>query len=218
MSATLPAGDRRRWAGARSAVGRLTTLGERTPLRVKLVATLLALVTIALVLTGIAAATAMRGYLLHRVDVQLKSAGQPYAERVRHDDGVPGFGDRHGGAPPLPSFFYVQVNGADGSLTDEPRRPIGDSDAAPSLPALDAATVDRHDGEPFTVSGTGDDHKWRVLATPLADGSGSVTVALSLADVDSTLTQLILIDVVVSLVVLALLAGVGYALIRSSLR
>jgi len=56
---------------------RLQGLSARTPLRVKLVAALTALVALALVVTGLAAATALRGYLITRVDANLTALRVP---------------------------------------------------------------------------------------------------------------------------------------------
>jgi two-component system OmpR family sensor kinase len=74
-------------------------------------------------------------------------------------------------------------------------------------------------GRPFTVddrSGNGD--RWRAVAKPQPGGTGSVVTALSLAEVDNTVAQLLGILLVVSLAVLAVLAFLTYAVVRSSLR
>ncbi|HEV2921090.1 MAG TPA: hypothetical protein VG673_17885, partial [Actinomycetota bacterium] len=50
----------------------------RTPLQVKLIAAVLALVTVALLLIGLASGAALRGYLVGRLDDQLQAvASQP---------------------------------------------------------------------------------------------------------------------------------------------
>jgi two-component system, OmpR family, sensor kinase len=70
-----------------------------------------------------------------------------------------------------------------------------------------------------TVPATGGHGRWRVAVQPLDDGSGgSVVVAASLDGIDATTRQLRLIDLGVSLVVLAVLAGLGAAIVRASLR
>src|SRR5204862_2504465 len=50
------------------------------PLRVKLIAAMLALVTMALVVIGVASAVVMRNSLLNRIDEQLRSVSQLVAE------------------------------------------------------------------------------------------------------------------------------------------
>jgi two-component system OmpR family sensor kinase len=89
----------------------------------------------------------------------------------------------------------------------------------PALPRLDLGDVVRREGAPFTVRTLRHgDSRWRVLAVPLPGGTTSVVVALSLDDVDNTVTQLTLVNAVVGLAVLGLLAVGGYLVVRSSLR
>ena len=61
-------------------------VAARTPLQVKLILAVLALVTVALVLIGTASAAALEGYLVGRLDGQLALV----ADRYRHEDD--GFG------------------------------------------------------------------------------------------------------------------------------
>jgi two-component system OmpR family sensor kinase len=91
--------------------------------------------------------------------------------------------------------------------------------AAPDLPKLDPATVRARAGHPFTAPAKGRGHDWRVLVSPVPDGSGQVvTVAVSQDDVDDTVGQLTVIELAVSAAVLAMLAALGYLVVRSSLR
>jgi two-component system OmpR family sensor kinase len=83
----------------------------------------------------------------------------------------------------------------------------------------DAAWFEANSGDAVTVPASGGGGRWRVAVQPKRDGSGgSVVVAASLEGIDSTTRQLRLIDLVVSLVVLLLLAGLGVLIIRASLR
>ena len=54
----------------------------RTPLQVKLIAAVLALVTVALLLIGLASGAALRGYLVGRLVDQLEQV----ADRFSHDE------------------------------------------------------------------------------------------------------------------------------------
>ena len=58
----------------------------RTPLQVKLIVAVLALVTVALALIGLASVAALNGYLVGRLDTQLALV----ADRYQHED--EGFG------------------------------------------------------------------------------------------------------------------------------
>jgi two-component system OmpR family sensor kinase len=86
---------------------------------------------------------------------------------------------------------------------------------------LDDAERVRRGGEPFTVRASGAGHAWRVLLLPVEEQNqvvGTMAVAFSLDDVDDTVGQLILIEMVVGGVVLFVLGALGYTAIRSSLR
>jgi len=82
---------------------------------------------------------------------------------------------------------------------------------------MDAESITAHAGTPYTVLAKGGGPAWRVLDTPLPGGL-ALTIAMSLGDVRNTVNRLAFIDLVVSLVVLILLAGLGYLVVRSSLR
>jgi two-component system OmpR family sensor kinase len=198
-------------------VRRIQRLSERTPLRLKLVAALLALLTVALVATAATATTVLRDNLVERVDSQLVA----YAGAGATPGGEGRFPRRNerGGPPELPSSFYVVVLDSTGQVVDEVAAPLRKGTAAPAVPALPTAEARERAGRPFTVedrSGTGP--RWRALVMPLRGGDGSVVTALSLAEVDNTVGQLLGILIVVSLVVLIVLAFLTYAVVRSSLR
>lgn len=195
-----------------TAVGPLRSLAHRTPLRIRLVAAVLSLVVLALACTGVAAAAALRGYLVQRVDAQLVQVSQNFISRIEQSGRIP---NGPGGAQ-LPSAFYFQYTDPTGRGTGR-LAPLYAGQSEPALPVLDAAEVDQRGSEPFTVPAAAGDETWRVLVAPLPTLPGAVTVALSLREVDRTVDRLALIELLVSTAVLALLAGVSYAVIRSSL-
>jgi two-component system OmpR family sensor kinase len=180
----------------------------RTPLQVKLIAAVLALVTVALLLIGLASGAALRGYLVGRLDDQLQAvAGQPGREP----------GELHGGPehrPGPPSEFLIQYHNPAGKLLYTDSAPL-DQRQPPQVPENSAWLAD-HAGEAVTVPAAGGGGRWRVLVRETA--SGSTVVAASLDPIDATTRQLRLIDLGVSLVVLAVLAGLGAAIVRASLR
>jgi two-component system OmpR family sensor kinase len=187
---------------------------ERTPLQVKLIVAVLALVTVALVLIGLGSVAALDGYLVGRLDTQLKAVAEHSAEEgPPHDAGPPG--PRRG--PPSP--YRVQYRTADGQLGRPEESNLLDQDLAPPRVPDDGAWLKAKAGKVVTVPATGGHGRWRVAVQPLDDGSGgSVVVAASLDPIDATTRQLRLIDLGVSLVVLAVLAGAGAAIVRASLR
>jgi two-component system OmpR family sensor kinase len=218
-------------------------LSRRMPLRVQLVLIMSGLVTVALVLTGIAASAALKRYLVGRVDSQLKTASAQIAEQAAHDgpnsdDFRPhpaGDPDDSGGAPCeaksstestsdnenrplLPSQYYVQISDAKGIPSGEASNPLAQCAQSPAIPHLSSAQVTARGGNPFTVpaqSGGGD---WRVVALLLPGGNQTISVATPLSDVDSTLHTLSLFDLAIGACALLLLAGLAHLAVRRSLR
>jgi two-component system, OmpR family, sensor kinase len=184
---------------------------ERTPLQVKLIVAVLALVTVALVLIGTASVAVLDRYLVGRLDDQLELV----ADRYRHEDDQ--FGPGGGRRPGPPSPYRVEKRDANGGdLGSVPADSLDEDQPPPRLPS-NAAWFSEHAGKAATVPATSGDGRWRVVVEPTGDGA-SVVVAASLDPIDSTTRQLRLIDLGVSLVVLAVLAGAGAAIVRASLR
>lgn len=172
------------------------------PLRVRLVGVVVLLSALALTLSGLAASTALRGYLFDRVDNQLASI----VGRVVDDEEKHGPGNDSNGKGPI-TDTYSAVFYANGS--DEIELPPGMS--GPALPAdlnshLTAFTVSSEDGQ----------RTWRVKVSVRP---GFVAVAaVPLDGVDATMAQLMMYEIGGGAVVLVLLAGVGYVVVRRSLR
>jgi two-component system OmpR family sensor kinase len=183
-------------------------LAARTPLQVKLIVAVLALVAVALALIGLASVAALDGYLVGRLDTQLqvvaRQPGRPPDESRGDPDHRPG--------PPSP--FLIQYRDPAGKVLYTDSAPL-DEGQPPEVPD-DGAWLAANAGEPITVPAAGGGGSWRVLVQETA--SGSKVVAASLDGIDATTRQLRLIDLVVSLVVLLLLAGLGALIIRASLR
>jgi two-component system OmpR family sensor kinase len=191
------------------------------PLRRRLVALLMALVAVGLLVAGIAAAAALRGYLYREVDRGLAEV----AGRLVEVGPVP---PAPGGAPdgdyrperPGPvgqERTYVRFLDATGA---EPAT-TGDSPAVTDPPDLPDPTVDEAAAlgvEPYVVDSVSGGTRWRALTVPLDDGSGSVTVALDIGGIDATVNRLVLIELVVGALIVAGLGMAGSVLVRRSLR
>ncbi len=200
-----------RWGDAGRRLGHLPA---RVPLRVKLVAIVVSLVAVALTAAGLAATTSLRSYLLQRVDGQLQQVARPFAGGGSAGP-FDGDGDRRG--PRLPSDFFVQYADVSGTPVAVSSNPLA-NEPNPALPRLTLAQVIARSGSPFTVPAQAGDGQWRVVAAPLADRSGSVLVAQSLSDVQHTVGRLAALERVIGLSVVALLGGIGYVVVRRSLR
>jgi two-component system OmpR family sensor kinase len=190
----------------------------RTPLRVKLVAALIGLLVLGLAITGVAAWVTMRNYLVGQVDRQLQSNASAIAAQLL--PAVAGANltqaacdnnPRRG-----PTSYYVQVTNSTGTLGCAPTD--GSAHATPAFPRLTDDEADARRGEPFTVGSVNGSQRWRTMVYAAPGGSGFVYVAISLDQVEHTLGQLLLIEVVGGLAVVVLLGAVGYVVVRGSLR
>ena len=224
-----PAGD----AGAsprRRRFRRVRALSERTPLRVKLVASVLALATIGLFLAGAAASTALRSYMIDRVDSQIGGARPPNpfpdGETATATSGtvvltqeqvgfISSFCSSRG--PDRRGFGrvqYVQCSSLDGSTVTY-HSSITDGTPPPQLPVWTQKKA-LAEAAPFTVASRGGGAHWRVHA--LVIGPEVILVASSLDEVEHTVSRLELDELVIGVTVLVLMAGFGYWIVRRSLR
>ena len=113
----------------------------------------------------------------------------------------------------LAGDLHLVVLRPDGGVQQVIRPATG---SPPQLPALDAAAVDARGGRPFEVPARAGVHGWRVVATPAL--GGSVVVAVSLAETDTTIRQLGVLVLVIDSVVLALVGGSAWFAVRAGLR
>jgi two-component system, OmpR family, sensor kinase len=189
-----------------SLLHRVRGIPARTPLRVRLVVSLLTLVAIALVVTGLTATTQLKGYLVDQVDRDLPGAGAPR--------GGPGdFGPDQGPTDRARQEWVVVA-------TTTGQRATTASTIIGSPPNVTKAEIAHAGSTPFTVRSVGEGSDWRVLVQP-AEFRGTQYLfvrAISLSDVDNTVHRLIVIEWLVGLVVLVLLGGAGYVVVRRSLR
>lgn len=194
----------------------LKQLSGRTPLRIKLISAVLALVVLALLVFSVASVFLMRNYLTSQYDPQLATAARDIVNRLQ----------RPGGGlvqdPDTHNFYlhsanangvYAQLQDNTGTVrftTQAP--PVG---ASPTLPP----TVAFHPlDKPFNVREVGGDHeRWRVLTEQLSSGY-SLTVAVSLKSVDQTVRQLMLVDLLLGGAIVITLATVGAGIVRASLK
>ena len=211
---------------------RTRALSERTPLRVKLVASVLVLASLGLFLAGVATSTALRSYMIDRVDNQFggaRPAGPLYppADAATATSGtvtltqgeinaIASFCSDRG--PDRRGFVrvqYVQCSSLDGAAVTY-RTAITDGTHPPALPVWTQQQALAHESRAFTVSSKGSGADWRVHAMVL--GPEVILVASSLDEVDRTVSRLELDELLIGLTVLVLMAGFGYWLVRRSLR
>jgi two-component system, OmpR family, sensor kinase len=182
------------------------------PLRIRLVGAVVALAAAGLVVTGVVATASLHSYLLQRLDNQLVSSrGGPNG----CDFGVGG-GPRLPGGRALPSQYFIARYTPDGNRTCT--TPADSTQATPKLGSLTSDRVGRLVIHPVTVGSVDGDVPWR-LAADVSPRDGDLTViAAPLTDVNHTVGRLVTLEIVLGLVVLTLIAGIGYLMIRRSLR
>ena len=205
-------------------------------LRTRLTATLVAVTAAGLLVAGVATFSALRSSALGRVDDQLIASVVPAARLVAGDEefGPPeGFPENPevmpGTGVPIPpgppdDESPILPPGAFGALYDETGAEVrhvstGFGDVQPDVPELDAAEVSAAlaSGEPFTAEAIEGSTRFRVAARPLP-GGWSIVLALPLTEVQATLTRLVLIEIVVSLAVLAAVALLARRTVGRGLR
>ena len=180
------------------------------PLRIRLIAAVVVLVAVGLALSGVVATTSLRSYLLQRTDNQLVAA-EAGPNPCAGLDGGPGEFRR---GPDFQSQFYVAVYSG-GALVCNTN--AYNSDAAPATGTLTPARIAELSAHPVTVGSVDHGPSWRLVVHVEPDGDLRV-IAASLNDLDHTVGRLIALEAVIGGVVLLLLAGAGYVVIRRSLK
>lgn len=179
------------------------------PLRLKLVTSVLTLVAVALLVISSLTAYFLRNYLQGQVDGQVRSTAQGLGQLL------PKLRSGEVGAM-LPSDYVVIV--ADEQQVYQPKYDDRsyDPDQLPAFPTSRAG-FEAEEGEPQTVLSHNGYTRWRVYYAPQPDGS-VLAVGQPLTDVDRAVKQLVWIDLLVGGAVLIMLASVGAAIVRTSLK
>ena len=188
-------------------------------LRARLIAVLLIVAALGLLALAAVTYAEQRSYLLDRTAQQARAA-LPVIEHELfegdRDDMEPG---RRGGPPPgevnLPPGTYGVVLAPSGAIVAGPFV-ASYGQEAPDPPAL---PDDLQPGKAVTVDASDDDEpRYRVEATALPGGTGTVVVAIPLGDVDATLDRLLAVLALVIVGVLLVLGVAAAFLVRLGLR
>lgn len=208
-------------------LGPLRRISARTPLRVKLIAALLVLSTTAVVITSVSATAVLRSYLFDRLDRQLDRYTNSVLTQVSANAPTPpstGTGDTTTTTPVEPTrrmaspYFFV-VRDLAGTVVRRESSQLDNPGRVPALPVMDVNQARLRDDEPFTIPAVQSGlPRWRSITRVLPDGSGSLTLALSLEESDATVARLSRILTFVGLGVLVLTGLGSWLIVRSSLR
>jgi two-component system OmpR family sensor kinase len=203
---------------------RVRQLPGRTPLRVKLITAMLALVAIALATISIAGLYVFRGYLQDQAANQVTSL---FDEKVSQLDGhSTNFGPHSGLRPDdfgLYGPYLVELLDTSGQVL----APSGLGKAGPSVP-VSKAWLKAHSGQLETVPAQSGSDNWEVIAKEftvqlqngfeVSPATVILVVGTNLGNVNQTIRQLAGIDLIVSTIILVGLVVVGVAIVRASLR
>ncbi len=189
----------------------------------RLLAVVVLLVLAAYMLTTTVTMMMLRGYLVDRVDEELKVTIEPLArstitqilERSNSDPSL----EQQIFLPQNP--YYVIFTPADGSASVPLVFPFQRLEV--SRPALERVPVDDpRVGRYFTVDGADGQGAWRVLAARVTDGdrrvAGTIAVAVPLTEVDSTMRLLFILTTVIGLTTLVLVGVLGWFAVRRAFR
>jgi two-component system, OmpR family, sensor kinase len=213
-------------AGAESQRGRgaagpwqaLQRLSSRTSLRVKLVAVLFTLVTLALVVISCVGTSILRGFLLGQTDQALQS------NQVHNVAAAAASGSFSNASEMAQNGFAVWWLPDGGSL-EQVVQPGGmDLGTTPSgistLSSSVTSTLVANPGLTATVAGQVSGDRWRVIGVQaVVNGAdGTIIIGTDVSNVYTTVQRLIGVDLIVSVLILVVLLLAGIAMVRANLR
>jgi two-component system OmpR family sensor kinase len=196
-------------------------------LRLKLLLAVIVMVFAGLLVSDVITYTSLKSFLLNRVDQQLLAGREPVTFALnRESSGGPQF---LGPGPDLASALlppgtYGEVRDSGGTFLRKTDFSYGGPALpGPSFPAqMPPSTAPASEPGFFTAGAEGGGSlRYRVLVqrVPLSNGEqGLLVVAIPLAELGRTLGRLLLIEVIVTLVVLAGLGFLSWWLVRRELR
>ncbi|HEY2518647.1 MAG TPA: HAMP domain-containing sensor histidine kinase, partial [Streptosporangiaceae bacterium] len=212
----------------------LTRLSQRTPLRVKLITALLALVALALAIISFTSTAVFQGYLQHQADLQLQGLMTTSQNRLANFTSGNNLGAGGGNNP------YLSIPGYVVELLDPHGNRLGNfgtmgqlTGSPPDVPTS-TAWLNAHDNKPMTVQAQRGNDSWRILIAqipnvPVSISQGvdshvtevetvTLVVGQQIGDIDRPIGYLGWLDLVVSLAIMVGLGVVSVAVVRTNLR
>jgi two-component system OmpR family sensor kinase len=203
--------------------GNLRQLPGRTPLRVKMITALLALVIMALAVISVASLTVFRNY-------QIQRANQQVTELYQQE--VMGLHAGHGVNAQVTAFgpYLIAIVPSGTSLArqaaNQPGLPGGTP--LPDVPTS-GAWYKAHGGHLINVGSVSGSDNWQVVAQqfPVVStnffgqaqkSNATLIIGVDLGDINGSISRLAAIDLIVSVIIIVGLAIVGVAIVRASLR
>jgi two-component system, OmpR family, sensor kinase len=205
---------------------RLRALPDRTPLRVKIITAMLGLVIIALLVISFASQAVFRGYLMRQAEGRLVSYYDQLARQA--DEGHFGhFGLFNDGSNHV---WLLDSSGQALAQFGPNGAPIMPGGPPPQIP-MNQAWLNANAGKMVAVPGQ-NGNNYLVITQPVPGGvqvtdpntgletvePATLVVGTDLGDINQAIGYLTDIDLLVSLAVIIILAIVGVAVVRASLR
>jgi two-component system OmpR family sensor kinase len=215
---TVSGGDAQkgRWAARRWRA--LRSVPSRTPLRIKLITLLFALVAIALSVIGFVTVAIFTGYLQSQDNSQVTAL---YNQIQGSSSGNPFAPHEHAYVQPT---NVVEILTPTGQVVSGFGNPSNLSLPAPVIPTSQS-WLSANGGRLVTVPSASGDYNWRVIVQPVtytnalgSQSSGILVVGVNLLNIDQTIAYLIKLDVIVSVAILLVLVVLGVAVVRANLR
>jgi two-component system OmpR family sensor kinase len=208
--------QRGRWAARRWRA--LRSVPSRTPLRIKLITLLFALVAIALSVIGFVTVAIFTGYLQNQDNSQVTAL---YNQIQGSSSGNPFAPHEHAYVQPT---NVVEILTPTGQVVSGFGNPNDLSLPAPVIPTSQS-WLSANAGRLVTVPSASGDYNWRVIVQPVSytnslgsQSNGILVVGVNQLNIDQTIAYLIKLDVIVSVVILFVLVVLGVAVVRANLR
>lgn len=191
-------------------VAPVVTRLKRMPLRVRLVAIVLTLLSLTLAITSLSTAYLMQRDLLSRVDSELAAVAGPVA-RQNVDQAA-------GTSSVAPTGYAFVLMTASGRLVTS-TNPTGEQ-LHPDVPSLPITDPRVRSSRPFTVESKDGELKWRFIAGPASinDTPATFAVGVPLRSVNQTVARLLAVAGAISALVLAGSALLGWYAVRRAFR
>src|ERR1035438_8034935 len=210
-------------SGLRRWQGNLRRLSGRTPVRVKMITALLALVIIALTIISVASLTVFSNYQIGRANQQLTALYEQELQSLRT-------GHQQFPQVTAPGPYLVAIIPSGQSLADTAAQlGIQAGTSLPNVPTSSSWFQANH-GRLVNVNAVTGSDNWRVVAIqqtvtvssgflgPAHTVKATLIAGVDLGDINGTISQLAGIDLIVSVIIVVGLAVVGIAIVRASLR
>jgi two-component system OmpR family sensor kinase len=182
-------------------------------LRARLIAVLLALVAAGLLVADLVTYSSLHSYLNKRVEQQLVSAREPVAHAML-ERGRPGL--RGDSLTQIPLGTYAELRDGSGRTVGQPVVFGYDASVVPRIPAS-LPSADTRSVREFNTGAAKGTGSFRVATYPLQP-EGTLIVAIPLREMSQTLRHQMVVEGLVSIGVLAGLAGIAWLLVRRELR